>query len=309
MEGVPGVPGVQGVPEGVPGGAAGPDSDDFLVRTPSKRSNALDHDLEAIQLDLAKLEERGTTALRRSEDAASEHARGFAQSRSSLTSTGGVIDRILIELQHSHTAIEKRLDAIHIDDEPQHRAKKFQRKMLNGKLSALIDRLEGGKSKLQELLAAPQPAAALQLAPVPRVAARSSAWSSATVNAVLQQTSMGARRGSTSATSTPSLAWRDDDDAGGGAAAVDAPRSPDQRRLEGLFAIDPLDFAPEFNFDFSTLRKDDEEAYTRGGQPYYRPCGWKRFALNVKDSFGLEQCTVKELKDLLRKWGRQQPNT
>jgi hypothetical protein len=216
----------------------------------------------------------------------------------------GAIDRIFVELEHSPTAIQKRLDAIRIGDEPKHRAKGFQRAMLNGKLRDLIARLEGGKLKLQELLVAPPPAAALQLTPVPRVAGRSSAWSSATVNAVLQQTSMAARHGSTSATSTPLLAWRDDDTAGGGAAAAEAPpRSPDQRRLQGLFAIDPKDFAPEFNFDFSTHRQEDEEAYTRGGQPYYRPCGWKRFALDVKDAFGLDDCTVKELKYLLSRRG------
>jgi hypothetical protein len=44
-------------------------SGDFLVRAPSKKSVALDDDLEGIQLELSRVEERGTDALQRSEDA------------------------------------------------------------------------------------------------------------------------------------------------------------------------------------------------------------------------------------------------
>ena len=70
--------------------------------------------------------------------AASEHERGFAQSRSSLTSTEQSIARILVELQHGQSAVETRLDAVEIGDEPAHRDKKHQRKMLNKRLSGAV---------------------------------------------------------------------------------------------------------------------------------------------------------------------------
>jgi hypothetical protein len=157
-------------------------------------------------------------------------------------------------------------------------------------------------------------AAALQLASPgsrvpPHVAGQPSSWSSSTVNAVLQRLS-SVRRGSVSggmsATTTPTLAWRDSDSSSG---AVEEPRSPDQRRLEGLFAIDPNDFAPEYNFDFTRVREEDEESYTRGGQAYYRPIGWKRFALDVGSRYGLADLPIKDLKQLLCNSEGRRPNT
>ena len=134
------------------------------------------------------------------------------------------------------------------------------------------------------------------LAP-PRVAGRPAAWSASTVNAVLQRTSTV--HNDMSATATPGLAWRDDES---GSATT---RSPDQRRLEGLYGIDPEDFAPEFNFDFTDMLTADDGDHSRGGQPYFRPCGWKRFALNVQDKYTLESFSVKELKAILLEAGHR----
>jgi hypothetical protein len=85
------------------GGASGQQEPEpeFLVRTPSKRSGALDGELEAISLVMQKLEERGDEALLQGAKAAVEHAEGYSSSRSSLTSTGGVIGRILVALEHT----------------------------------------------------------------------------------------------------------------------------------------------------------------------------------------------------------------
>ncbi|CAG0891794.1 unnamed protein product [Darwinula stevensoni] len=37
---------------------------------------------------------------------------------------------------------------------------------------------------------------------------------------------------------------------------------------------------PEWDYDFTNFR--DTTAFYRGGQRYYRPCGWKRYAIKVK---------------------------
>jgi hypothetical protein len=164
------------------GGASGQQEPEpeFLVRTPSKRSGALDGELEAISLVMQKLEERGDEALLQGAKAAVEHAQGYSSSRSSLTSTGGVIGRILVALEHTVPAprnahstiiplrfklggrpililnveteqVEVRLDAVEIDDEPQHRDKKHQRKMLNRRLSDLNERLEAVNDSYESL--------------------------------------------------------------------------------------------------------------------------------------------------------------
>lgn len=131
----------------------------------------------------------------------------------------------------------------------------------------------------------------------PRVAGRPASWSASTVNAVLQRTST--IHTGLSATVTPSLAWRDDKTTSAAA------RTPDQRKLEGLYGIDPEDFAPEFNFDFTHMSAADESGHMRGGQPYFRPCGWKRFALNVQDKYSLESFSVKDLKAVLSRAGHR----
>jgi hypothetical protein len=54
-------------------------------------------------------------------------------------------------------------------------------------------------------------------------------------------------------------------------------------RLQGLFSLTAADFMPLYDFDFSGLAReqDDLKRHQRGGRQYFRPCGWKRFALNV----------------------------
>ena len=47
--------------------------------------------------------------------------------------------------------VEVRLDAVEIDDEPQHRDKKHQRKMLNRRLSDLNERLEAVNDSYAEM--------------------------------------------------------------------------------------------------------------------------------------------------------------
>ena len=42
--------------------------------------------------------------------------------------------------------------------------------------------------------------------------------------------------------------------------------------------------ASKHDFDFSTIT-DDGEVYKRGGQHYFRPYGWKRYALNVRGKY------------------------
>jgi hypothetical protein len=47
------------------------------------------------------------------------------------------------------------------------------------------------------------------------------------------------------------------------------------------FHLDTQFLNPTFDFDFTHLEERKDEAYRRGGKPYYRPYGWKRYALNV----------------------------
>eukprot|EP00210_Caulerpa_lentillifera_P008787 g8383.t1 len=58
-------------------------------------------------------------------------------------------------------------------------------------------------------------------------------------------------------------------------------------RLRGggnMLSLAKESIAPEFNYDF-TNAKDAGEVYIRGGEPYRRPYGWKRYALRVKGQF------------------------
>lgn len=45
--------------------------------------------------------------------------------------------------------------------------------------------------------------------------------------------------------------------------------------------IDPSQFSPSYNFDFTSIIDNPRDAYRKGGHIYYRPCGWRRIALNV----------------------------
>ena len=53
----------------------------------------------------------------------------------------------------------------------------------------------------------------------------------------------------------------------------------------GPVQIDTRYLAPEFDRDF-TKKHDGNKQFVRGNQPYLRPCGSYRVALNVKDKFG-----------------------
>jgi hypothetical protein len=55
------------------------------------------------------------------------------------------------------------------------------------------------------------------------------------------------------------------------------------------------------------MRAEDEVEHTRGGQAYYRPCGWQRFALDVKDKYSLADLPAKDLIRLLRQGGGKHP--
>ena len=44
--------------------------------------------------------------------------------------------------------------------------------------------------------------------------------------------------------------------------------------------LDPGELDPRYNYDF-TNQSDDGKTYMRGGKPYKRPYGWKRFAVKV----------------------------
>ena len=48
--------------------------------------------------------------------------------------------------------------------------------------------------------------------------------------------------------------------------------------------INPEQLDPPFNFDFTDVDDGDTKFY-RGRKRYYRPCGWKRYAIKVKGQF------------------------
>lgn len=51
----------------------------------------------------------------------------------------------------------------------------------------------------------------------------------------------------------------------------------------GGFSLSPNILAPEWDYDFTNVK--DTKSFARGGQPYIRPCGWKRVALNVVNKY------------------------
>lgn len=49
--------------------------------------------------------------------------------------------------------------------------------------------------------------------------------------------------------------------------------------------LDPNDLDPGYNYDFTGM-SDDGKTYMRGGKPYKRPYGWKRYAVKVLGIYG-----------------------
>jgi hypothetical protein len=50
-----------------------------------------------------------------------------------------------------------------------------------------------------------------------------------------------------------------------------------------FLGIDASYLDPQHNFDFTNVSdQQDGKTFFKGGERYFRPCGWKRFALNVK---------------------------
>lgn len=48
--------------------------------------------------------------------------------------------------------------------------------------------------------------------------------------------------------------------------------------------LDPASLDSMHNYDFTDIN-DGSQKFTRGGERYVRPCGWKRFALNVSNKY------------------------
>ena len=46
------------------------------------------------------------------------------------------------------------------------------------------------------------------------------------------------------------------------------------------FQLDPDELDPSYNNDFTNV-SDDGKTYMRGGKPYKRPYGWRRYAVKV----------------------------
>ncbi|XP_033981060.1 uncharacterized protein LOC117478220 [Trematomus bernacchii] len=64
-------------------------------------------------------------------------------------------------------------------------------------------------------------------------------------------------------------------------ALTEGPQESHRTKLK----INPEDFFhPQYDYDFSNI-KDGNKAFLRGGEPYIRPCGWKRFALRVTKKY------------------------
>eukprot|EP01043_Picozoa_sp_COSAG02_P037154 COSAG02_NODE_2769_length_8063_cov_2.501130_3_plen_756_part_00 len=271
------------------------------VQSPSKAERQLDDNLDQLNDKLAAINERATAALLRVEEAVADHQLGYSR-KSTATSLSRLLQSLLNDLDDAiadlqHT--EPRLPPT-VSRSPQgHRHTAMTKR---GDL--LTSQLREGIDELAEVLVVCQlataDAGAGGTAP-PRVPSNSSQWSPTTVNAVLASgsTSGGAAAGGTphslSATDTPTLAWRDDE-------TETLERSDSaHRRLTGLFGVDPADFDPQYDFDFTEIseREDRKKEYWRGGQRYYRPCGWKRLALDVKEKYWPQDCTIAELKQVL----------
>jgi hypothetical protein len=71
--------------------------------------------------------------------------------------------------------------------------------------------------------------------------------------------------------------------------------------LSGPLEVDKNCLAPEFNHDFTNIR-DNGKTFRRGNQPYERPCGSYRIALNVKDKFGKDNAWLGMKGDDPNEW-------
>ncbi|CAF4041143.1 unnamed protein product [Rotaria magnacalcarata] len=52
----------------------------------------------------------------------------------------------------------------------------------------------------------------------------------------------------------------------------------------GESILDSSTMDPRYNYDFTNI-KDENKKFTRGGEKYDRPCGWKRYAIKVSDKY------------------------
>ncbi|CAF2954419.1 unnamed protein product [Rotaria sp. Silwood2] len=48
--------------------------------------------------------------------------------------------------------------------------------------------------------------------------------------------------------------------------------------------LDSSTMDPRYDYDFTNI-KDKNKKFTRGGEKYIRPCGWKRYAIKVSDKY------------------------
>jgi len=58
------------------------------------------------------------------------------------------------------------------------------------------------------------------------------------------------------------------------------------RRLREVYNIDPQFLDSQHNFDFTNVVDANPTPHRRGPEPYIRPCGWMRFAINVSSKHG-----------------------
>jgi len=73
-------------------------------------------------------------------------------------------------------------------------------------------------------------------------------------------------------------------------------------RLTDMFSVDKYLLSPQWDYDFTSIDPANESPHQRGGREYKRPCGWKRFALDV-DHFDLASCKGHELKVIMSALG------
>lgn len=64
----------------------------------------------------------------------------------------------------------------------------------------------------------------------------------------------------------------------------EGPSNPEPS-LRTTVKINPQDFFhPQYDYDFTNI-KDGDTKFLRGNEQYFRPCGWKRFALRVVQKY------------------------
>ena len=121
-------------------------------------------------------------------------------------------------------------------------------------------------------------------------------WTTDSLIAVMSgmKTSMASSAQPVDLLCTPRLALR-------GSEPVDGPPLPTSghNRLAGCFAVDPGLFRPEYDYDFTDFDPNEDGEHWRGGMRYFRPCGWKRFGLDVSAFSTLEKCPTAALKAML----------